>query len=198
MAVPFEGTNGRKLPRGSRRVHLVESLASQEVLQAVFAEVAECDSLRPRRLDQLVRGSRAEDLAAMRCRSDSYGPVNVDADVADRTERRLAGMEPHSHAQLDTVGPLCPGSFRTDFDRRPYRVGSTGEGGEHPVAGMIDDTPIPPLDRAGRDSPVAGKNLFVAFGVRLEELGRPLDVGKEKGDRSRRETRARRAHEKPP
>jgi hypothetical protein len=72
---------------------LPESLRRQEVLQAMFSQLAEVAGA-----DERLRRIRADDLSAVRDGRDARGAVDVHADVSLVGEVGSAGVHAHAHA----------------------------------------------------------------------------------------------------
>ena len=153
---------------------LVEALCSDQVLQAVLAEVTQ----RSGRLEQAARRLRDDDLAAVRGGCNPRRSVHVDADVALVGHERLAGVDAHPNA--DRAGL-----------ERPLRLGRRGDGSGRPrerdeerVSLGVDFDPVVPPEGLAEHAPVLGEEIGVGRPVLVEETRRPFDVGEEERDRA--------------
>ena len=115
----LERAQRRELVRQPVDHELREPLRPRQVLEPVLAEVAQRDPVGQLVLDQLARRLRDQHLPAVSGRADPRGARDVEAHVARRPDRRLAGVDPDPDRQLR---------------RRPVRAGPRAAAWIAPVA----------------------------------------------------------------
>jgi hypothetical protein len=164
----------------------MEALWPAEVLEAVLAEVAESEPVQ-RLWEQIARRLREENLCAMRRRGDSRGPVHVEADITVGCWGRLAGVQPHTHADARVLGP---------FVRSERSLCGSGSCGGRAGARERDKECVSlgaELDAAVRreglaqNAVVLGQKAWPAIAKPLGERRRAFDVRKEQRDGTRRQ-----------
>jgi hypothetical protein len=104
----LERPQRRELRLEPWRHELVEPLRLRQVFQAMLAEVARLDA------DEVVRRLREHDLTAVRGRADARGAVNVHPDVVVADDGRRSGVDPHPHAQRQSLEGALTGRRRGD------------------------------------------------------------------------------------
>src|SRR5205823_4490765 len=131
----FERARRREVGRQARDQELEQALRAIEVLQPVFAELAQRGAGGEGAADERGRRGRKDDLAAVRSGGDSSRAVDVDADVVVATQRAFAGVQ--AHADTNATGGFGPG-FRSDgalgAGRRAHGRGRAREYDEEGVA----------------------------------------------------------------
>src|SRR5205823_4559177 len=114
---------------------------------------------------------------------DARGPDHVEAEVALLADVRLAGVQPHPHAQLLTAGPFVVAQRALRLDRRRHRVAGARERVEERVALRVDLRPAVRAERLAHDAPVVVRHAAVPVVAELlQEPRRPLDVGEDERD----------------
>jgi hypothetical protein len=126
-------------------------------------------------------------------------PGGADAGAADdrRTEvvplvaeLRFTGVDGDPHPQRDVAGPPLRDQGPLSVERRCHGIGGTGERSNDAVAFALLDRSSPPVGRHDvvEDLVVAANSCGhpVDTGL-LPRGGRPLDVGHQERDRSRRQ-----------
>ena len=157
---------------------LKEVLGGREVLQAVLADVADCE--RAMRVEQRPGRGREQDLPAVRRRRDSGRAVHVHPDVAGVGHDGCSGVHPYAHCQRS-----CR-KFFLDRARSDQRISRGLEGDKERVAFRVDDNPAVRPARRFDDPTVDRQRVCVCFRTDLvEQTGRSLDVSKQKRDRTR-------------
>ena len=101
-----QGPEGREVGRQTRHVELENLLGKPDVLQLMWAEVAQRRPWRQVVAHQALRRLRKEDLAAVPSRGDARGHVDIHPDVLGVADHRLAGMQGHTYAHRNAVGPV--------------------------------------------------------------------------------------------
>src|SRR5205823_347569 len=89
----FKRARRREVGRQARDQELEQALRTVEVLQPVFAELAQRGAGGEGAADERGRRGRKDDLAAVRSGRDSSGAVDVDGDVVVATQRAFASGE---------------------------------------------------------------------------------------------------------
>ena len=92
----------------------------------------------------------------------------------------LAGRQPHPHRQLQR--PLRS-------HRRIHCGSRRGEGGAHPVAGVLEHEAPVRLNRPAQHLVMGGQRRPHRIGVGLPPTGRTLDIGEQKRHHPRRSSR---------
>ena len=165
-----------------------------EVFEPVLAQVAHRGPLRQRIvLHHLVRAGSQQRLTAVSQRPHTGASIHDGAVVVAVPQMGEAGVQPDADPDLRLRRPFLLGELGLDRHSGRHRVGGIRKHGEAAVAfaSLLDDDAIPNLDTAFDDGvvPVHGLRHHCAIG--LPQPSRALDIGEEKGDRSRRQPRHR-------
>ena len=155
---------------------LVDPLRRGEILQSVFAEVAQ--ALAP---DQRCGRGRDEDLPTVPGRCDAGCSVDVRSDVALVGDVRCPGVDPHAHADRSGRKHLLSFGSGGNCGRR------CGERDEERVALRIHFDPVVANERLTQGAAMLRQRVCVGIGTQLlQEPRRALDVGEDKSDGSGR------------
>ena len=147
-------------------------LRRRQILQAVLAEIAQ--SLRSREGS----GCRRDDhLAPVPATRDTSRAVHVHADIPPVSQMRSAGVDAHAHPDPSR---RQPGQRVRRGRQRPRR---RREGDEKGVPLRVNLEPAVPPEGLPQDPAVLRQRAGIALRTQLvQQLGRALDVRKEKGD----------------
>ena len=157
------------------RPELKEALGRTHVLQTVEAEIAHID---PGKVGGRLR---QEHLPAVPGGRDPRRPVHVEPHVPLIGHERLAGVQPHPHADRATRER----ELRIRSGR--HRVGRTREPDEERVALRVDLDPLVSPPRLPQRTAVLSERLCIPVAQFPEQPRRPLDVGEEERHRPGRE-----------
>jgi hypothetical protein len=151
---------------------LVEVKGLGQVLQPVLAEVVQLE----RRVDQIARRLREENLAAVPHGGDARSADDVDTDVAVVGQRGLAGV----NANPDPERRLREGELRlvSGCDG----VCDAREGDEERVPLRIHLDPAVPHECVPQQPPMLGERVRVAGAELLQQTRRPLHVREQERD----------------
>ena len=156
---------------------LEEALRRREVLQTVLTEVA--NSLAG---DEVARRLRQEHLPAVPGGGDPRRPVDVDADVALLGYDRLAGVEPHAHADRPAAERRLPVGGGRD------RLGGARERDEERVALRVHLDAAVPCESLPQHTTVLAQQLARnASPMLVQQPRRPLDVREQERHGPRRQ-----------
>ena len=150
---------------------LPDPLGRGQVLEPVIAEVVQAVGA-----GELTRRLRDEHLASVPDRRDPSRAVDVEPGVALLGHDRLAGVDAHPHPDRTLGERLLP------FACGRERVARPPEGDEEGVALRVDLDPAVRLESRPQRAAVLGQRIRVGIAQLVQQLGRPLDVGEEKGD----------------
>ena len=153
-----------------------------QVAQPVLAEVDQRELLP----HPLADNAGAEDLTAVRDRRHTRGTVHVGSVPVAVALGGLAGVQPHSHAQLHAVRPLRRAQRRLRGDRRPHAVLRGGERGQYAVARALHHVAGATLDRVAHQRVVMRQRNAHRIRMLLPQARRTLQIGEEEGQRLRR------------
>ena len=151
---------------------LMEALVRAEVLESVFAEIAQLH----RRVEQLPRRLRDDHLPAVPRAHDPCGAVHVGAHVSLFRDDRLARVDadPHPHG--------ASRQLRLDFSCGCDGVTRAFEREEERVALRVDLDPAVAGERGAHDSAVLREHVGVAVAELVEQASGALDVREEERD----------------
>ena len=183
----YRSLQGRELVRQSGRNDLKHPLEPLEVLQPLLPEIPKPDLGKRVVAQQLTRRTRDEDLTAGAGGADPGGPVDPEADVAVRSDDRLARVDADPYSHLRGARPLVPDDRALRLHRGRHCVFRPMKCGEEAVPLRVDLTPAGFLDDRLEELPVLRDDLCVLVAELFDQSGRPLHVGEEKRDRSTRE-----------
>jgi hypothetical protein len=194
---------GTAVDRGQRREavgevgvdQLHQPLGTTQVLEAMYAQVAEPGPVRKLIGGQLDRGRRQQHLAAVADRHDPRRAVDDRAEVVVGPCRRLPGVQPHPHPERSGGAPRLGGQVALGDKAGVGGRGGGGEDGHHPVAGRLDHLAVRAGDGGPQDAVVALEGGLHGLRELLPEPGAALDVGEQEDQRSRRRLRL---HRTPP
>ncbi len=176
------GLQRREALAQAGRDELVDPFGLVQVLQLVFAQIAECHIWQGVVPQQLARRLRHQHLPAVAGRADSRGAMDAEADVALFADGRLARVDPHAHQQLSVAGPRLTGELPLRRDGGRDRILRARERDEERVALRVDLTAAVGVERSSQDPLVLGKGVAVEVAELLEEPRRPFDVREEERD----------------
>jgi hypothetical protein len=157
------------------RPQLVDPLGSDQILQAVLAEIEEIVTAC-----ELSRRLRDQDLAAVTSGRDPRGAVDVEADVAFVRQERLAGVHTDAHADQrrgERVASVRGGR---------KRIGRPWECDEEGVALRVHLDAAVALERLPQQPAVLREGVGVRVAELVQQARRALDVGEEEGDSATR------------
>ena len=155
---------------------LIDPLGCGEVLQAVFAEVAQAVVL-----DQRCGRGRDQDLPTVPGRRDAGCSVDVRSHVALVGDVGRPGVDPHAHADRSGRKHLLRLGGGGDCGR------GGGEREEERVALRIHFDTVVLEERPAQCAAMLGQRVCVGISTQLlQEPRRALDVGKDKRDGSGR------------
>src|SRR5581483_1385922 len=116
---------------------------------------------------------------------DARGAHHVEPEIPLVADLRLAGVQPHAHAHRAAARPLMVAQRPLRIDRRRDRVARTREREEERVPLRVDLRTAVRAERLAHDPPVVGGHAPVLdVAERLQQLGRPFDVGEHEGHRA--------------
>ena len=180
-------------PRGSRikpgRGQLEQAHRPVQVLQLMLARIHQRE---PQALplllilDQVPRRLRDQHLPAPRRRADPRRPVHRQPCIPAPRRDGLPGMHPDPHPHPRPARPVLRRQRPLDLQRAQHRLPCTGEHGEERIALGIHLMPATRGDRRLDQPPVPGQHLRVPLPQRLDQPGRPLDVGEHERHRPTR------------
>ena len=148
----------------------------------MLAEIHDVDVVGQLVLDEFAGRVRQEHLAAVPGRADARAAVDAHPDIPVATDKRLARVKAHPHANRHAVGPRLGGERPLQLDRRGDRVACARERDEERVALRVDLVAVEPLDRLADQPGMGLKHIVVALAELLEQPRRSFDVGEEEGD----------------
>ena len=161
---------------------LLEPLRAGQALQSMLPEVAEADGGGQLRLRQLARRGRGEDLAAMACRGDPGGAVDVEARVVVAAQDGVTRVEAHPDPDLDAAGPVLSGDRPLHLDRPTDRARRLVEGDEEGIALRAHDDAGGLAGFAPHEVVVHRHDRRPGAAERLGESRAALDVGEQECD----------------
>ena len=176
--------------------HLIEPYGLVDVLQPVDTQVTKRNPCR-----QIVRHERTsrlrhQDLAAVRRRTDPSSPMHADTHIPFVACLRLTAVQPHPHPHTHLLGPLVRCQLTLCLDRRRHTLPSRPERAEQRIALRIHHLTAMRRDRRAQHPRLLCQHALVPVPAKpLEQLGGPLHVGEQEGDRAAREP-ASRGHER--
>src|SRR5439155_26808309 len=135
--LPIAAAQGGELPAQAARLDLEERERILEARERVVAEAAEGHAVRSG-LQLRYRKGRGEELSTVTGRADPRGGVHRDADVARVAQRRLAAVDPHTHADLLVARPLARLEAALDLDRGHKCARRVGKRREELVGARVD------------------------------------------------------------
>jgi hypothetical protein len=116
--------------------------------------------------------------------------MHVQADVAPGLVHGLSGVQAHPHPQRCAVRPGMPHERSLRRHRRPRRIPGPRERHQEGIALRVDLLPVSLGKRLAEESAVFLQDLCLPpVPEPLEEVGVPLDVREQEGDRPGREPR---------
>jgi hypothetical protein len=148
----------------------------------VLAEVAQECAVEGVVGKERARCPREDDLSPVGGRADPGGAVEVQPDVVLARTRRGTGMQAHPNAN---AGPLGPRVAREGALRRRRRSGGVVRACERDEEGIALGAELAAtvrLERCPEEAVMGGESLAVPLAERVEEAGRPLDVGEQQRD----------------
>ena len=83
---------------------------------------------------------------------DARCPVNIYAHIAFFGLQRLAGMQPHAHARIDSFLPPVLSQGALDIHRGADRLSSAREGHEESISLGVDLVPAPASEGFPQDA----------------------------------------------
>ena len=168
---------------------LPHPLGPTQVLEAMGTEIEQADLLR-QAVDHQCRGRfRHQDLPTVSDRPKASAADHRLSEVVPLVSQlRLAGVDGHTDAQADAVGPRLPGQSALRVDRGRNGVRGAGEGADDAVAFTLLDRPDAGVGRDGlvQEGIVAWDGLGHPTGRCLPASRAALDVGQQERDGSRR------------
>ncbi len=175
-----EGLEGGEVGAEVGVDELIEVLGLGEILETMDAEVTN-GGVGGEVADAEVDGVlREEHLPAVPGRHDASGAVHDRTKVVVVAAEGLAGVD--AHPGPDGCGAPRFGMQRPlGVDARGHRIGRSGEDGDGPVAGGLQQLPVGLGDGGPHDVVVTGERLRHLGRVLLPETGARLDVGEEEG-----------------
>src|SRR5439155_8673570 len=112
--------------------------------------------------------------------------VHVQSEVGLPADARLAGVDTHADAQLDTRRPVVLGEGLLCSDDGLRSLPRILEDDEELVAALVDDDAALTFDGLVEEPAVFVEDVRVPVAETLHELRRALDVGEDECDRSMR------------
>ena len=164
---------------------LKETLWNREAPEPMFSQVSEGQAGR-----QLVGGKRPgcvgdEDLASMSDCGDPRGLVHIEAHICATGQATFTSMESHPNPDGSTGRPLVRGQGALRVGGRGHGVRRQGEDGKEGIALIQGLDPVVVADGPAHDLVMLSEDAGPAIPQPTSEIGRPLDVGEEEGDRPR-------------
>ena len=101
--------------------------------------------------------------------------------VLVRGDRRLARVDPHAHARLDSVRPVVARERLLRGERGERSVLRASEGDEERVALRADAFAAGVLEDGAQHAVMLGEHVSVLVSQLPDERGRAFDVGEEEG-----------------
>src|SRR5258706_2323837 len=120
--------------------------------------------------------------------------MHIEADVAVRRPLRLPGMQPHADAYRSSFGPGTRGEDALGGKGSRDGIGGTRKGEEKGVSLRINFMPVKPLESRVQQLSALSQHMAILLTYALQQERRPLDIGEEQRDRSRRYIK----HARPP
>jgi hypothetical protein len=148
----------------------------------VLAEIEHVNVVRQIVLDELPRGVRQQNLSAVACGADARASIDAHSDVSLTSDERLAGVDPHPHADGGAFGPELRSERTLRCHRRAHPVTRSRERDEECVALCVDLVTVKLLDRRTKQPGVCRENLVVPVPELLQQPRRAFDVTEEEGD----------------
>ena len=167
----------RSQGRERRIAKLVDAFRCRQILQPMLPEVSEVVAL-----DERSSRGRHQHLATVSRRRDPGDAMEVRADVSLVGQDRSSGMD----ADADPDRSQCEPS--DGFARRRKGAGRARKGKKKGIPLCVDLDPAVARTCLADQPSVVGQRRAVCFLAELQqEPGRPLDVGRDQRDGSRRE-----------
>ena len=194
------GRGPRRQPPGPRRPGLKPGRGELEQphrpVQVLQPDLARIHQREPQPLplllilDQVPRRLRDQHLPAPGRRADPRRPVHRQPRIPSPRRHRLPGMHPDPHPHPRPARPVPPGQRPLDLQRAQHRLPRAAERGEERVPLGVHLMPVMGGDRRPHQPPVPGQHLRIPLPQRLDQPGRPLDVGEHERDHpARKRTR---------
>src|ERR671919_775706 len=140
-------------------------------------------------LNQLLRGSRQQDLPPVSGVPDPGRAMNVEADVSVADPGALTRVQPDPDPDIGAARPGMAGQLPLDVDGCPDGRSRGSEHGEERVALGIDDLAPLPRQRLAKDVAVLREERGVPVSQLPQEQRGTLDIGEQERDRSGRQLR---------
>ena len=165
----LQGLERRERRRPLRKEKLEDLLWPAKTLQAMLAEVEEAHAIRQRGAHE-VRGCQGEeDLTPMPSCANPRTADDVEADIALGGARRLAGVEPHPHADGRVFRPGMRGERPLGLDGSLECLSCSFEGDKKGVALCIDLAAIIGDESGAQQGPVLCLQRGVAITEPMEQ-----------------------------
>jgi hypothetical protein len=173
-------------------------LGAIEILEPVLTKIPQRDVGRQLVGDQLARGARDQHLPTMSGCTDPGRAMHVQADVIIEPDFRLAGVDAHSHPDLDAVGPTLGGKRSLRAHRGGDRIAGAREGDEERVTFGVDLATVVLVERRAKHALMLAEHLGVAAAQPRQQPRRTLDVAKQERDGAARKLRHTRSYAQSP
>src|ERR671924_883324 len=128
------------------------------------------------------RCAREHDLSPVGGRANPGAAVEVQPHVVLARARRRTRMQAHPHAHGGPLGPWVASEGALRGDGRSSGLLRACEGHEERIALGAKLAATVRLEGCAKEAVMGGENLAVTLPERVEEAGRPLDVGEKKSD----------------
>ena len=135
-------------------------------------------------LEQVVRRLRHEDLPTVPGRRDARGAMDGNARVRAVGRRGLTRVDSDANSDIGAVRPRMLRQRPLSVDGSEHGVARVCECDEERITLGVDLVTVVRCERFAKDPLVLGQHRLIAVAQPLDELGRPLDIGEEKGDRA--------------
>jgi len=180
-----KGFEGWEIGRQIRDDELKEMIGSRHILEALLAHIAQAHAVRQMLLDKVARCLRDQHLTPVPGAHDTCRAVYIHPHISLGSQHWLARMQPHTHTHYTSFGPGVSSQSALRVNRRRDSISGTRKGYEEGISLHIDFVTAPPLECRTQQVPALREHRDVALTQPLEQLRRPLDVGKEQRDRPR-------------
>ena len=137
-------------------------------------------------LHQVPRGLREQHLAPMPGVHHARRQMHIHAHVAFSRRLRLPGVQPHADAHRHPFGPGMRGKSALGGHSSRDGIGGTRKGEEQGVSLGIDFVPVKLLESGAQHLSALSQHTAILLTYVLQQERRPLDIGEEQRDRSRR------------
>ncbi len=166
---------------------LVDSFRFSQPAEAVSAQVDEFDLRWTPSRQQIDRGLREHELAAVGRRRQPSTAIDGGAEVVIVANRRRTGVQADTHLESEAGSGFHEREL--DVERCVDSLGSCLESRREAVTSGAEDVAVVPIDDRA-DSPIVfGQRFGHRFGDLIPERGRSFDVGEQEGDIARRRDR---------